>query len=79
MKTACKQTETAARVKSACDNLRIHVLEPCDPGRVFHIDSKVMVQAEAKEKFANALKVAEENGNTDEDNGPVERELTKTV
>jgi len=73
----CNRTETAARVKHAFDTRRVHIDELCDPERVLHIDSKVLDQAEAKEEAAEPLEVADENGDADEDSGPVERKLTK--
>lgn len=77
MITVCNRTETAARVKHAFDTKRIHIDELCDPERVLHIDSKVLDQAEAKEEAAAPLEIADENGDEEEDSGPVERKLTK--
>ena len=77
MITVCNRTETAARVKHAFDNRRIHIDELCDPERVLHIDSKVLDQAEANDESAQQMEVADENGDADEESGPVERKLTK--
>jgi len=73
MITVCNRTETAARVKHAFDSRRIHIDELCNPERVLHIDSKVLDQAEAREEAAEPLEGADENGDANEDNGPVER------
>ena len=77
MITVANRTETAARVKHAFDTERIRIPELCDPERVLHIDSKVLDQAEAKEEAAEALEAAKGNGDDEEDDGPVERKLTK--
>jgi len=75
MISVCNRTETAARVKHAFESRRIHIDELCDPERILHIDSKVLNEAEAKEEIS--LKDAGENGDAEEDSGPVERKLTK--
>lgn len=63
--------------KRAFDTGRIHIDELCDPERVLHIDSKVLDQAEAREEAAGSLEFADENGAPADDNGSVERKLTK--
>jgi type III restriction enzyme len=77
MITVCNRTETAARVKHAFDSRRIHIDELCDPGRILHIDSKVLDEAE--EGTAGLAETPNENadGEEQEDTGPVERKLTK--
>ena len=79
MITVCNRTETAARVKHAFDSRRIHIDELCDPGRILHIDSKVLDEAEAQEGTAGLAETPNENadGEEQEDTGPVERKLTK--
>jgi type III restriction enzyme len=52
MITVCNRTETAARVKHAFDSKRIHIPELCEPGRILHIDSKVLNEAEARDELA---------------------------
>lgn len=83
MITVCNRTETAARVKHAFDSRRIHIDELCDPGRILHIDSKVLDEAEAQEEsLTPALSRWErepEEGDAEEDVTPVERKLTKAA
>lgn len=50
MITVCNRTETAARVKHAFDNRKIHIDELSDPERILHIDSKVLARAEAMDE-----------------------------
>jgi len=77
MITVCNRTETAARVKHAFDSRRIHIDELCEPDRVLHIDSKVLDQAESQEEPAAQLDMQHESGDEEENEGPVERKLTK--
>ncbi|WJI28285.1 hypothetical protein M0646_08455 [Thermosynechococcus sp. B3] len=81
MITVCNRTETAARVKHAFDSRRIHIDELCDPERILHIDSKVLDEAEKQEEaLAPALSQGEretEEDETDSDNAPIERRLSK--
>ncbi len=79
MITVCNRTETAARVKHAFDSCRIHIEELCDPERILHIDSKVLDEAEAHEEPAGHVEtpVVNADGEEQEDNGPVERKLTR--
>ncbi|MCG3197116.1 MAG: hypothetical protein GHCLOJNM_01600 [bacterium] len=77
MITVCNRTETAARVKHAFDTQRIHIEELCDPARVLHIDSKVLDQAEAQEEPAAPLDTADSGDETEEEDAPAERKLTK--
>ena len=77
MITVCNRTETAARVKHAFDSRRIHIDELCDPERVLHIDSKVLDEAEAKEKLGVSREPLDENADEEDDSGPIERKLTK--
>jgi type III restriction enzyme len=77
MITVCNRTETAARVKHAFDSRRIHIEELCDPDRILHIDSKVLDEAEAQEEPAAPVEVSNETNNAEEEDAPVERNLTK--
>jgi type III restriction enzyme len=77
MITVCNRTETAARVKHAFDSRRIHIDELCDPGRILHIDSKVLDEAEAQDEQAVPVDMADENEQEGENDAPVERKLTK--
>lgn len=74
MITVCNRTETAARVKHAFDSKRIHIDELCDPGRILHIDSKVLKDAEERETPVVSVESEEIDDEADE---PVQRKLTK--
>ena len=50
MISVVNRTETAARIKYAFDNKKIHIDELTDPDRTLHIDSKVLDEAEANEE-----------------------------
>ena len=50
MITVANRTETAARVNYALAHGRVLIEELCDPGRILHIDSKVLKQAEETEE-----------------------------
>ena len=50
MITVANRTETAARVKHAFDQGKVHIDELCDPRRTLHIDSRVLAKAEAAEE-----------------------------
>jgi type III restriction enzyme len=78
MITVCNRTETAARVKHAFDNRRIHIDELSDPERILHIDSKVLNEAEEREELVAPLETAETSDETEEAEAPAERKLTKT-
>jgi len=77
MITVCNRTETAARVKHAFDSRRIHIDELCDPTGILHIDSKVLEQAEAHEEVPSPPETAGENEDDQENDEPVQRNLTK--
>jgi type III restriction enzyme len=49
MITVANRTETAARIKYAFDRERIDIEELCEPGRILHIDSRVLEMAESQE------------------------------
>ncbi len=55
MITVANRTETAARIKYAFDQRRIHIEELCDPRYTLHIDSKALEAAEAAEEPVAAL------------------------
>lgn len=74
MITVCNRTETAARVKHAFDSKRIHIDELCDPGRILHIDSKVLKDAEERETPVVSVESDEAEDEVDE---PVQKKLTK--
>lgn len=74
MITVANRTETAARIKYAFDHKKVRIDELCAPERILHIDSKVLEEAEAAEEPIAAI--GGEEGDDDEDNGPV-RKLTK--
>jgi type III restriction enzyme len=50
MITVANTTHTAARVEYAFTHKRINIEELCDPGRILHIDSKVLEQAEEEDE-----------------------------
>ena len=50
MITVANRTETAARVKNAFDKGKILIEELSDPKKTLHIDSKVLSEAESREK-----------------------------
>ncbi|MEI7903697.1 MAG: type III restriction endonuclease subunit R, partial [bacterium] len=77
MITVCNRTETAARVKHAFDSRRIHIDALCDPERILHIDSKVLKEAEEREEPLAPVETAEVDAETEEDEAPAERKLTK--
>jgi type III restriction enzyme len=62
MITVGNRTETAARVKYAFDHKRVRIDELCDPGRILHIDSKVLEQAEAQEEPLAEVELTLEEG-----------------
>ena len=67
MITVCNRTETAARVKHAFDNKKIHIEELCDPEHTLHIDSKVLGEAESREESVAVAGVPADD--TDEASG----------
>ena len=69
--------ETAARVKHAFDSRRIHIDELCDPERILHIDSKVLMEAEKRDEPVAPLETAEADAETEKAEAPAERKLTK--
>ncbi len=77
MITVCNRTETAARVKHAFESRRIHIDELCDPEGILHIDSKVLAEAEAKEEPTAGVEASDEADDGEEEDAPVERQLTK--
>ncbi|WP_334140609.1 hypothetical protein, partial [Methanothrix soehngenii] len=50
MITVANRTETAARIKYALDRNKIDIKELCDPGRIIHIDSRILEKAESQEE-----------------------------
>jgi len=81
MITVANRVETAARIKHAFDNRRIHIDELCDPERILHIDSKVLEEAEAKEEPVTAIENSENEEEKDAscENLPLKRILTKAA
>lgn len=81
MITVANRVETAARIKHAFDNRRIHIDELCDPERILHIDSKVLEEAEAKEEPVTAIENSENEEEKDAscENLPLKRKLTKAA
>ncbi|MFS8900283.1 DEAD/DEAH box helicase family protein [Synechococcus sp. H60.2] len=77
MITVCNRTETAARVKHAFDSRRIPIDELCNPEGILHIDSKVLEEAEAKEEPTAVVEASDEAEDGEEEDAPVERQLTK--
>jgi type III restriction enzyme len=77
MITVGNRTETAARVKFAFDRQKIQIDELCDPGRILHIDSRVLDQAESREE---PIDPGDIQGEVDPEEGeePVSRKLTKS-
>ena len=74
MITVANRTETAARVNYTLVNKRILIDELCDPGRILHIDSRVLKQAEESEQpESDALPVP---GDDSEEDGAAVRPLT---
>jgi type III restriction enzyme len=72
MITVCNRTETAARVKHAFDSKRIPIAELCEPGRILHIDSKVLDEAEAAEEPPDSPEAPDTSRET-----PTERKLPR--
>ncbi|MFT0812227.1 BPTD_3080 family restriction endonuclease [Synechococcus sp. OH20] len=77
MITVCNRTETAARVKHAFDSRRIPIDELCNSEGILHIDSKVLEEAEAKEEPTAVVEASDEAEDGEEEDAPVERQLTK--
>ena len=50
MITVANLTHTAARVQYAFEHRRIRIEELCEPGKILHIDSRVLDEAEAQEQ-----------------------------
>ena len=69
MITVCNRTETAARIRYAFEQKKVHIDELCDPDGLLHIDSRVLDEAEAQDE-PEALKEPAETDDTDEDNAP---------
>lgn len=72
MITVANTTHTAARVEYAFTHKRINIDELCDPGRILHIDSKVLEQAEEEDEPPVQLGLktaAEEENSTEETEG----------
>ena len=67
MITVANRTETAARVSHALAHGRVLIDELCDPGRILHIDSRVLKQAEETEEPVAAL--SGEDGDDDDADG----------
>ncbi len=77
MISVCNRVETAARVKYAFDHKKIHIDELCDEEGILHIDSKVLEQAEAQEEPGGELKTPENGDETEDEDKPRVRKLTK--
>ncbi len=77
MITVCNRTETAARVRHAFEERRIHIAELCDPTGLLHIDSKVLGEAEEREEPAATVDTEDDADGEEETERPVERKLTK--
>ena len=60
MITVANRIETAARVKHAFDRKNIQIDELCQPGGILHIDSKVLKEAEARERDIEETKTDSE-------------------
>src|SRR5260221_5108230 len=69
MITVANLTHTAARVQYAFEHKRIRIEELCDPGKILHIDSKVLDEAEAQEEPAEVLVEAAAVDEADEEAG----------
>jgi type III restriction enzyme len=61
MISVANRTETAARIKYSFDHHKILIEELCDPGKILHIDSKVLEMAESQEEPQNAPAPEEED------------------
>ena len=83
MITVCNRTETAARIHHAFARGAIEVESLCAPEGLLHIDSKVLLAAEAQDQVAEAAAVGpnaelgEEDSPPENVDLPVERRLTK--
>ena len=61
MISVANRTETAARIKYSFDHGKIQIEELCDPGKILHIDSKVLEMAESQEEAQDTPAPEEED------------------